>query len=649
MPRPATEMAKETVTEIRKTTALRLERKQATVLFCDLVDYTARSVVLDPEELAEQVRLFHRMCGEVARKYDGHIANYLGDGLLVLFGHPHANEFAPANAVYAGLEMTARARRANFSQRWRGPKPMELRVGIATGLVVFNDHAGDELIFGETPNLAARLQGLAQPNTVLTAWRTRRLVGGAFQAHDLGEHRVKGFAHAVRMWKIIRAREYPYRVFGALKHRTSHLISRQLELQHLRRGYAQAMRGECAIIHISGEPGIGKSRLIRAFEKSILAPKLLHLQRLRVLCSPHFRARPFQPIINETLRWLKIGAREDFDAQQRVLSEAMRGMRLEGGDEHALLGELLGMPMPHGWADLEVGAAAKHRLVAQAVATVVLRLARLRPLLLVVEDLHWADADTLSVLRALIARAQVGKLLVICTSRNDFAAPWTATQAYAPRHIRLGGLNADDAARLIDAVAREFATRVPPPIKRVLIRKSGGVPRFLEETSRQMLGQMRTHSGESSENDAAGKFGAHRIGESAENFYAPLSIPDTLQDALNARLDQLGAGKAFAQLAAVFGTEFRYSLCAKLAAQNNIDARAGVRALLDAELILPYTPNGRNGHSDHYQFRHAIFQEAAYASLLKKTRRQYHHQIAELVGRDDPRLARRHLRAAHRL
>ncbi len=605
-------------------------RKQVTVLFCDVVDYTARAVCLDPEDLADEIRVFQTLCGEVSHKHHGHIANYLGDGILVLFGHPYANEFAPQHAAHAGMEMVAQTQRNNAAAHWRGRQPIKIRVGIATGLVVVGERAGaardqDELIFGEAPNLAARLQGLAEPNTVLTALRTRRLVGAAFKFRDRGEHRVKGFAQPVSAWQILCARPYQSRARASLKRVTTRFISRQPELQSLQHYYAQARRGRGCILHVSGDPGIGKSRLIRAFEKTI--PKQ-SLHRLRIHCSPYFRTTPFKPIINETHRWRQIGAQDDLTTKRDNIHQAMREIGLDGQDEHALFSELLAIPMPPGHAALNLGGEEKHRRSVQALATVVIRLSRLHPLLLVVEDLHWADPSTLEVLTALIARARAEKLLAIFTSRSGFVAPWSAAESAALIHIQLGGLDAEESARLIESVCG--AQQLPRPIQQALIRKSGGVPLFLEETSQHLLSQL--DHGQINDRDDHDR---------AVNFTAQFTIPDTLQDSLNARLDQLGEAKAFAQLVAVFGNDFRYSLSSKIAAKNGIDADAGMDTLLEAELIAVVAAQPE-ASEDYYQFRHALFQDAAYYSLLRKTRQQYHLQIVELLLQDNPDLARQH-------
>lgn len=597
-------------------------RKQVTVLFCDVVDYTSRSVALDPEDLADEIRVFQTLCGAVSQKHHGHIANYLGDGILVLFGHPYADEFSPQNAVRAGLEMIAQIKRSNASAQWRQRQPIKIRVGIATGLVVVGERAGiargqNVFIFGEAPGLAARLQSLAKPNTVLTALRTRRLVGSEFRFRNLGTHQVKGFVLPINAWQVMGGRTYSSRTSVPPKRVTTRFISRQKELQLLQKYYAQALGGRCRIIHLSGDPGIGKSRLIRAFEKTIQKQPL---HRLRITCSPYFHRSSFKPIIDETYRWLQIGDQDSLDKRQENIRNAMRAIGLEGQDEHALFSELLAIPMPPGQTYLDIGAEAKYHRSVKALATAVIRLSRLLPLLLVVEDLHWADSSTLEVLTNLLARAGAEKLFAILTSRSGFTAPWPAMML---TDMKLDGLNTDESTQLIEAVSA--AHTLPDTVKQALIRKSNGVPLFLEETSWHLLSQIR--------ND--------QIHDGGDEFFTQFTIPDTLQDSLNARLDQLGGGKAFAQLVAVCGGNFRYSVVSKIAAQNGIDADSGMDTLLDAKLI-EVVVNQVEGSEDRYQFRHALFQDTAYFSLLRKTRQRYHLQIVELLLQDNPDLQQQH-------
>ncbi len=595
-------------------------RKQVTVLFCDVVDYTSRSVALDPEDLSDDIRVFQILCSGVAKQYHGHIANYLGDGILVLFGHPFASEFDSEHAVRAGMEMVVRIKRNNRSAQWRQRVPIRIRVGIATGLVVVGERAGnqrdqDEMVFGEAPNLAARLQSFAEPNSVVTTLRTRRLVGGAFKFRDLGEHHVKGFPQPINIWQILHESTFQNRSTTSLKRVTTKFVSRCQEMRCLQENYARALAGQCRIIHISGDPGIGKSRLLRAFEKTIYKPEM---HRLRVTCSPYFRNTPFKPIVDETHRWLQIGAHDDLKTRQENIREAMIAIQLDGKDEHALFNELLGIPATPQQPYLDINSEEKHNRTVDALTSFVIRLSRLRPLLLVVEDLHWADPSTLEVLSGIVSRAGAEKLFAVFISRTGFVAPWPKVSSLV--HMKISGLNTHASSRLIASIAGDH--NLPTVVKQKIICKSDGVPLFLEETCHHLLEQMRTDEMRTDQiRDSASE-----EGEGANSF----AIPDTLQDSLNARLERLGEAKAFAQLASVFGGNFRYSLISKVAGKNAINADVGMDALLEAD-VLSILPGQAE---DRYQFRHTLFGDAAYHSLLKKTRQRYHLQIAELLEQD---------------
>ncbi len=603
-------------------------RKQVTVLFCDVADYTSRSVAQDPEDLADDIGVFQTLCVAIAAQYHGRVVSFLGDGILVLFGHPYASEFDPEHAVRAGLGMVERMARNNASEQWRRRAPLRIRVGIATGLVVVGEHGvgreQDELIFGQAPNLAARMQDLAAPNTVVAALRTRRLVGSAFKFRDLGEHRVKGFEQPVSAWQVLGARARPNHAATSVKRGVANFVSRAAELQRLRDGHAAAVRGRGRVIHLTGEAGIGKSRLIRVFEKTL---RKQDLHRLRITCSPYFCGSSFKPIVDETHRWLQIDAEHPPAARRENIRAAMLAIALDDTDEHALFNELLDIPMPPGQTYLALGAQEKHRRTVRALAAFVIKLSRKRPLLLVVEDLHWADSSTLQVLESIISQAAEEKLFAVLTSRTGFCPPWPPSEALT--ELSLGGLNAHESERLIASLFE--AQPLPAAVAQTLIRKSAGVPLFLEETSRYLLDRLRRDHERPADLEPGQIHGQIRDTDEAP-LYGRFAVPDTLQDSLNARLDQLGETKDFAQLAAAFGSDFRYSLIRQLAARHGIDADAGMDALLETGL-LAVMPDQTE---DRYAFRHALFQDAAYHSLLKKTRQRYHAQIAELLRRENP-------------
>ena len=565
------------------------ERKQITVLFCDVVDYTARIAALNAEELLGEMRNFYRICARIAAAHHGRVAQFLGDGVLILFGHPRADECDPHHAVHAGLAIVMEITCAEI---WHVGAPLAVRVGIATGEVVVagaRDAPYGEMIFGRAPNLAARLQQLARPNTVVVSRRTRRLIGGGFALHSLGARRVRGFTHSVRAWRVMHENAVALR---PAKYATR-FVGRERELRRLREQHRETLRGRARIVHVRGAAGIGKSRLAHAFESALQTPCI----RLRILCAPEFHARPFKPILYDASPGGALAA-----ARRCPHKFAPGGMR-----ERALLAELLGAP-PRRRVERPL----------EALADLVIKLSRRHPVLLLVEDLHHADAATLRALGALVARARDQRLFAVFTSREDFTAPWPRA---AIRELRLGRLNAGESARLVSAVFGAHAPR--PPTRDALLRAGGGVPLLLEEMSRQELRELRRPQSRDS---------PQRVREPSpeyERAAAPLVIPDTLRSFLSARLDQLGEWKPLAQLAAALEENFRYSLLRRVAARNGLDADAGLAALMETGLLMQLPGNGK----DLYAFSPAVFREAACASLLEETRRKYRLQISEITTR----------------
>ena len=375
-------------------------RKQVTVLFCDVADYTSRSSSMDPEDLADEIRVFQTLCTKVADKYHGHISNFLGDGILVFFGHPYSNEFDPEHAARAGLEMVEEIEANNSSFEWRNKNPISIRIGIATSLVVVGEKAGkkrdqDELIFGEAPNLASRLQSLAQPNTVVTSLRTRRLVGSAFKFKDLGEQNLKGFSQPVPAWQLIKESTFQGRNNRSLKRVTTGFVSRNQELSLLTHCYEKAISGNPMIVKIDGEAGIGKSRLLRVFEKTL---DKQNLNRIRILCSPYYSSTPLRAIVEEFYRWLQMANEECVQSKQQKIHNALDELLLRNDESIALLHELLNVELPKFTPELNISAEEKHHKMIRLLSGIAFKLSRIRPLLLIVEDLHWSDPTTIELL-----------------------------------------------------------------------------------------------------------------------------------------------------------------------------------------------------------------------------------------------------------
>lgn len=591
-------------------------RKQVTVLFCDIAGYTERAASIDPEELAEDIREFHDCCSRVATSFEGSVSSYQGDGIMVLFGHPRASEFSPERAVRAGVAMVEAVRRLGAQPHWQDKAPLSVRIGIATGLVVVENrlepgHDAGEQIFGSAPNLAARLQAEAAPNTVVVALKTRRLVGLTFKFRDLGEFRLKGFAKPVRAWQILHERTLPKRPGNILKRNAVAFVSRRKEQQELTRAFDSACHGFSGFIHLVGDPGIGKTRLVRNFEKLIAAQDT---HRIRLNCSPYYQTSSLKPVRDECLRWLRISEHDDLETQQASVNWALGVIQLDDIERQLLFTEFLDIEPPTRPRALDINAEEKRRRTIDVLARIIIAVSRNKPLLLVAEDLHWADPSTLELLTVLMHLATGERILGIYTSRPFFEPPWESLPPLST--LSLEGLTQVESRQLVEALVAN--QHLPESLKQSVVRKSDGVPLFIEECC----------------------FSALSLQDSNEEgpHMQAYHVPETLQDSLNARLDQLGPVKSLAQLASTFGESFSYTDLDTIARKNGIDADSGMDTLLEVNILVPEVA----AVEDRFRFRHLLFQETAYQSLLIRARQHYHEQIAELFLTRDPDFADRH-------
>jgi class 3 adenylate cyclase len=594
------------------------ERRQLTVMFCDLVDSTPLAGRLDPEDYRDVVRAYLETCAGVIQRFDGHIAKYLGDGILVYFGYPRAHEDDAQRAVYAGLGMLEAMAQVNEHLAREHGLHLAVRVGIHTGLVVAGEFGGGATreplaIVGETPNIAARLQGVADPDTVVLSAATYQLVQGVFACEDLGMPPLKGVATPLRVYRVrgecaAESRFEAVRASGLMP-----LIGRDEELNLVLRRWAQATAGEGQVVLLTGEPGIGKSRLLEAVrERLITEPHL----RLQYQCSPYHTNSAFYPIIVQLARAAHF-APGDSPAQQLDKLEALLAQATTRVAEVApLLAALLSLPTADHYPPLTLS---PQRQKAQTIATLVDQVAgrsRCQPVLCLVEDAHWCDPTTLEVLERLADRVPDLRVLLIITARPEFAVPWMASHTTALTLTRLS--RAQVAAMVTQLTAGKA---LPPEVLAQILTKTDGVPLFVEELTKTILesGLLR------------------EIGEryALTGPLPPLAIPATVQDSLMARLDRLAPTKEVAQLGAVLGREFAYEVLAAVSPQREPALSEALAQLIGAGLLF------RRGQpvEAHYRFKHALMQEAAYASLLKSTRQQLHRRIATVLEARFPAMA----------
>ncbi len=588
------------------------ERRQLTVMFCDLVGSTALSTKLDPEDMREVITSFQDKCRQAIRQYEGFIARYMGDGMLVYFGYPQAHEDDAERAVRAGLAIVLSMADLNTDIGKRYGVVLAVRVGVATGLVVVGDIVGEgaaeeAAVVGETPNLAARLQGVAEPNQVVVAPVTQRLVGTLFECEDLGAHELKGIAHPVQVWRIVAEREVESRYEAKRIGGRLPLVGRQEELGLLLRSWEAAKEGHGQVVLIQGEAGIGKSRLIGALRERVASDDYIWVA---FRCSPYHANSTLYPIIEHLKRAMGWKPEDDVEARLEKLEGALRAQSLPLEEVVPLYAELTSLPLPEDrYPALQMTPQQKREAILDAVVGWLLESAERTPMLNVWEDLHWADPTTLELLKLNIEQSPTVSILNVLTYRPEFVPPWSMHSHITP--ITLNRLERTEVEAIVGNLTR--GKSVPADVLEHIVSKADGVPLYVEELTKAILD-------------------SKLLEERADRYVlsgslAEMQIPSTLQDSLMARLDRLPTLREVAQIGAVLGREFAYEMLHSLAPLEEPVLQNGLGQLVENELLYQ---RGR-GHRARYVFKHALIQDAAYHSLLKRSRQEYHRQVAELM------------------
>jgi TOMM system kinase/cyclase fusion protein len=601
------------------------ERRQITVMFCDVVGSTALSEKLDPEDMQQLMQEYQEACAKVIKRFEGYIAKYLGDGILVYFGYPKAHEDDAQRAVRAGLEIIRDAGAMSYASSAQPSthtthespvqphlqQPIQVRVGIHTGLVVAGEMGIKEkretmAIVGDTPNIAARLQGLAEPDTVLMSSFTYKLVEGYFECTNLGPHNLKGISSPMTVYRAIKESDVQSRLEVAVSRGLTPLIGRKQEIELLLERWDRIKHYMGQVVLLSGEAGIGKSRLVRALKEGLANESFVSIENR---CSPYYQNSALYPVIDHLERLLEFKRQDSHQQKLHKLEKTIEMYDFPRQDMVPLFSSLLSIPLNDQYPPLNLTPERQKQKTTEALIAWLLEETEKQPVLYIVEDLHWVDPSTLEYLTLLIEQVATARIFALFTFRPDFTPPWPMRSHL--NQIMIGRLAQKQVKLMVERVANNKA--LPPELLQNIIAKTDGVPLYVEELTKMVL-----ESGLLEE-----KNGKYKL----TGPLPQLAIPATLHDSLMARLDRITTGEVCG-LAATLGRSFTYELIDAVSSHEESVLQTELNRLVDAELIyqrgLP--PNSS------YMFKHALIQEAAYQSLLKSKRRKYHEKVAQVLN-----------------
>jgi class 3 adenylate cyclase/predicted ATPase len=609
-------------------TRLEGERRQLTIVFCDLADSTTLCNSLDPEEMRVVLRAFQDAVGTVVARHEGFVNNYMGDGIVIFFGYPTAHEDDAERAVRTGLEMIDAVSNLEPLPNVR----VKLRVGIATGVVVVGDVIGkgpsrQEAVVGSTSNFAARLQSLAQSGDVMISSATRKLIGRAFHCVDLGVRRLKGFKEPVGVWRVLY--EWPIEDRFESRYAGSELcplVDREVEFPALLESWRSARSGKGQVVTLTGEPGLGKSRLVQALLDAISAQERIVL---RYYCSMRFQNTALHPVIQHLRRAARFA---DDDAADVKLAQ-LEALLLNGASASTVasqlpyIASLLSVPIGSRYPPIADSPERQREQTLRALEVQLLNLARDQPVLMIFEDLHWVDPTTLGFIDQLVRKIGEAPVMVLVTGRPEFTSPWVKLPHALT--VELSLLQRDDRSSIVKYYAR--GKLLPPEILEHILQKSDGIPLFVEELAKAMMD-------------------SDLLKEQVDRYVltgpmGAFAVPSTLRDSLLARLDRLSVVKEVAQVAATIGREFSYERLSALLPMASTELQVTLNRLTDAGLI-----HSRGTPPDAvYTFKHALIQDAAYATLLRARRQSLHAKIAQILEADSAAAKREPELLAHHM
>jgi len=577
------------------------ERRHITVLFCDLVGSTEIAAKLDPEDWREIVASYHRVATEAVERFSGHVAQYSGDGVLVYFGYPQAHEDDPQRAVLAGLAILEAISELNRRNATRGLPKLAARIGIHSGSVVVGETSGKAAnVFGDVPNVASRVQTASAPDSVFITAAVHHLVAGFFVVEDKGAKPLKGVESPVQLYRVIQPSGARGRLAAAAGRGLTPFVGREDELRFILNRWDQVREGEGQVILLVGEAGIGKSRLVQYFHEQIADARHTWVDCAAASLHQNTPFYAVEDMLQQGIRWR---GEQNLDERIGGLEASLELAALNLSEAVPLLAPLMNLPVPAKYPPLQMPPEQMRKRLLATIAAWALGIARTQPLVIAIEDLHWADPSTLETIQLLAEQGATAPLFLICTARPEFREPWPLRAHHA--HLSLNRLNVRNARKMAARLAEH--TKLPADTLEAVVERSGGVPLFVEELVKTVV-------------------------ESGDSRPALLDIPTTLRDSLMARLDRLPEAREVAQVASVIGNEFSWKLLHAIATLGDDKLDAALKKLADAQLLLEQgvPPDAI------YKFRHALIQDAAYQSLLHSRRRDYHHRIAQVLEQQLP-------------
>lgn len=586
------------------------ERRQLTVMFCDLVDSTKLSDNLDPEDLRDVIHHYQKACGEIVHRYDGYIAQFLGDGLLIYFGFPHAHEDDARRAAISALEMIDAIKALNRTFTLPENYSLAVRIGINTGLVVTSDLGEgsnkEHLALGRTPNVAARLQGQAKENQILVSDSSYELIQNDFNFKSLGKLKMKGIAEAISSYQVIESIDNKNNIIDASGKTSSKIIGREKEVDNLISQWNQSTKGEGCITIVNGDAGIGKSRLLKACRDELNSDDY---QLVVARCHAYGENSSFSPIIELLKRIMGLTPSLSTEDKRNKLQGFLDREQIEESDAFSLLASFLGLPLNARDREVVISPQKRKVRVIELITKLLAESSERIPMLLIVEDLHWVDPSTLDFLNYVIQHIPNHRIFAIFTCRPNFNIPWPESESVSLLSVE--NLDNSDIKSMIRSLMKD--KDLPKEIIKHIVDKTDGIPLFIEELTKMLLesGLLRF---------VGNKYVLD--GELPTN-----AIPATLQDSLTARLDSFGAAKEVAQIGAAIGREFSYQLICSVIDKEEEQVSAALNELVDAELLY------RRGvpPAADYIFKHALIQDAATSSLLKSHSQKLHQRIATVL------------------